>query len=174
MPHPTGTFPHQWRSQGPLPLRRFPHQRVRSRLLFPVGLLLSGRPKPSSELTTSLGKVGNSGTTNSLFASFVVALSLEDLAHDLLLSLFDLPTHLPSSSSTPAHRQLARLIDEPRRCHNSAITRVQATAATTASAKVTAPELHTTAPAQGKLTPPTSSSEPKTCAKDSPPQHPPT
>ena len=73
-----------------------------------------------------------------------------DLAHDLLLSLFDLPTHLPSSTSTPAHRQLARLIDEPRRCHNSAITRVQATAATTASAKVTDPELHTTAPARGK------------------------
>ena len=73
-----------------------------------------------------------------------------DLAHDLLLSLFDLPTHLPSSTSTPAHRQLARLIDEPRRCHNSAITRVQATAATTASAKVTDPELHTIAPARGK------------------------
>jgi hypothetical protein len=99
--------------------------------------------------TTSLGKVSNSGTTNSLFTSFIVALSLEDLAHDLLLSLFDLPTHLPSSSSTPAHRQLARLIDEPRRCHNSAITRVHATAATTASAKVTDPELHTTAPARG-------------------------
>jgi hypothetical protein len=29
---------------GPLPFRRFPHQRVRSRLLFLVGLLLSGPP----------------------------------------------------------------------------------------------------------------------------------
>jgi hypothetical protein len=40
--HLAGTFPHQWRGQGPLPFRRFPHQRVRSRLLFLVGLLLSG------------------------------------------------------------------------------------------------------------------------------------
>jgi hypothetical protein len=62
----------------------------------------------------------------------------------------------------------------PRRRHNSAITRVQATAATAASAKATALELHTTAPAQGRLTPTTSSSEFKTCAKDSPPQYPPT
>jgi hypothetical protein len=40
--HLAGTFPHQLRGQGLLPFRRFPHQRVRSRLLFLVGLLLSG------------------------------------------------------------------------------------------------------------------------------------
>ena len=148
MAHPTGTFPHQWRSQGPLPLRRFPHQRVRSGPLFLVGLLLSGSPlKPQ---TASLGKVGNRRFGDHFSRASSLLSRSSDLAHDLLLSLFDLPTHLPSSTSTPAHRQLARLINEPRRYHNIAITRVQATAATTASAKVTAPELHTTAPAQGK------------------------
>jgi hypothetical protein len=113
-----------------------------------------GRPRPAGHKTRSA--VGRLMPCRALAT-----------AHDLLLSLFDLPPHLPSSTSTPAHRQLARLIDEPRRCcHSSAITRVQATAATAASAKATAPELHTTAPAQGRITPTTSSSEQQTCAKD--------
>jgi hypothetical protein len=53
-----------------------PHQRVRSGPLFLVGLLLARRPKTHLE-TTSLEKVGNSGTRSSLFTSCVVALSLE-------------------------------------------------------------------------------------------------
>jgi hypothetical protein len=44
--HLVGTSLHQWRGQGPLPDRRFPHQRVRSRLMFLVGLLDRLSPPP--------------------------------------------------------------------------------------------------------------------------------
>jgi len=55
--HLAGTSPHQWRGQGPLPFRRFPHQRVRSRLLFLVGLLLSPPPPVIGWLSQAQGKV---------------------------------------------------------------------------------------------------------------------
>ena len=55
--HLAGTSPHQWRGQGPLPFRRFPHQRVRSRLLFLVGLLLSPPPSRNRVLSQAQGKV---------------------------------------------------------------------------------------------------------------------
>ena len=113
VPHPTGTFPHQWRSQGPLPLRRFPHQRVRSRLLFLVGLLLSPPPPRNRMLSQAQGKVSLRSSVLYFLAGrrSSASTSTDWLKQAAPAPCVSFPTHLPSTTSAPTQRRHGRLKD---------------------------------------------------------------
>ena len=111
--HLAGTSPHQWRGQGPLPFRRFPHQRVRSRLLFLVGLLLSPPPPRNRMLSQAQGKVSlRSSVLYFLAGRRSSASTSTGSSYSCSVPLcVSFPTHLPSTTSAPTQRRHGRLKD---------------------------------------------------------------
>jgi hypothetical protein len=146
--HLAGTSPHQWRGQVALPFRRFPHQWVRSRLLFLVGLLLSPSPSRNRVLSQAQGEVSLRSSVLYFLAGRLVALPAPALAQatpalcvsfvkPVLCTVDDKALRL-GREDTPAHQNGSPL---RREGYISRLTKCTASSRTTARSQSSATSL---------------------------------